>query len=236
MLTLRKASERGHADHGWLNSWHTFSFADYYDPKHMGFGPLRVINDDTVAGGGGFPPHPHRDMEIISYVIDGALEHKDSMGNGSVIKPGDVQRMSAGQGVRHSEFNASETDPVHFLQIWILPDRNGLPAGYEQKFFGPEEKRGKLRLIASRDGAEGSVRVSQDLRIFASLVDASASVDHTLARGRRAWLHVVKGAAVLNGQSLAAGDGVAIEAKDADEALALSSADGAEVLLFDMAG
>src|SRR5690242_1060671 len=224
MMTIRKAIDRGHADHGWLDSWHTFSFADYYDPKHMGFGPLRVINDDTVAGGGGFPPHPHRDMEIISYVIEGALEHKDSMGNGSVMKPGDVQRMSAGQGVVHSEFNASETDPVHFLQIWIIPEAKG-PAGYEQKFFGDEEKRGKLRLIASRDGAEGSVRVRQDVRVFATVVDGNSSVSHTMPTKRKAWLHVVKGSAELNGTLLEAGDGVAIEG---EEKLTLSSKDEGE--------
>jgi redox-sensitive bicupin YhaK (pirin superfamily) len=232
MITLRRASERGHADHGWLDSYHTFSFADYRDPKHMGFGPLRVINDDTVAGGGGFPPHPHRDMEIISYVIEGALEHQDNMGNGSVIKPGDVQRMSAGRGVVHSEFNASETDPVHFLQIWILPERGGLPSGYEQKFFGVEEKRGKLRLVASPDGADGSVRIQQDARLFATVLDGGAAVRHEIARGRKGWLHVVKGTAELNGQHLDAGDGVAIEG---EEALSLSSNESGEVLLFDMA-
>lgn len=232
MITIRKANDRGHADHGWLDSWHTFSFAEYFDPTHMGYGPLRVINDDTVAGGGGFPPHPHRDMEIISYVIEGALEHQDSMGNGSVMKPGDVQRMSAGQGVRHSEFNASETDPVHFLQIWIIPERTGLPSGYEQKFFGEEEKRGKLRLIASRDGADGSVRVRQDVRVFATVVDGTSSVSHTMPTNRKAWLHVVKGSAELNGTLLGAGDGVAIEG---EETLTLSSKDEGEVLLFEMA-
>lgn len=233
MITLRKANERGHAQHGWLDSWHTFSFADYYDPRHMGFGPLRVINDDTVAGGEGFPPHPHRDMEIISYVIDGALEHKDSMGNGSVIKPGDVQRMSAGRGVRHSEFNASPTEPVHFLQIWIVPERTGLPSGYEQRFFGDADKRGRLRLIASSDGREGSVTIRQDVRIFASVLDAkSAAVEHTIGGDRRGWLHVVKGSIELNGQRLVAGDGVAIEGQ---ERLALSSKEEGELLLFDMA-
>ena len=233
MITIRKAIDRGHADHGWLDSWHTFSFADYFDPDHMGFGPLRVINDDTVAGGGGFPPHPHRDMEIISYVIEGALEHQDSMGNGSVMKPGDVQRMSAGTGVRHSEFNASETDPVHFLQIWIIPERQGLPSGYEQKFFGDDDKRGKLRLVASPDGADGSVRVRQDVRLFATIVEgASSPVTHQLAPGRKAWLHVVKGTAELNGRPLDAGDGVAIEG---EEQLTLSSKEKGEVLLFDLA-
>jgi quercetin 2,3-dioxygenase len=232
MITIRKAMDRGHADHGWLDSWHTFSFAEYYDPDHMGFGPLRVINDDTVAGGGGFPPHPHRDMEIISYVIEGALEHEDSMGNGSVIKPGDVQRMSAGTGVRHSEYNASKNDSVHFLQIWIIPERPGLPSGYEQKFFGEEEKRGKLRLVASPDGADGSVRIRQDVRLFASIVGGGSAVSHTLAPGRKAWLHVVKGTAELDGRLLEAGDGVAIEG---EEKLTVSSKDEGEILLFDVA-
>jgi hypothetical protein len=235
MITVRKATDRGHADHGWLNSWHTFSFADYYDPKHMGFGPLRVINDDTVAGGGGFPPHPHRDMEIISYVVDGALEHKDSMGNGSVIKPGDVQRMSAGRGVVHSEFNASKSEPVHFLQIWILPERVGLPSGYEQKFFGEDDKRGKLRLVASPDGAEGSVKLAQDAKLYASVLDAGAKVTHTIASGRKGWVHVVRGSATLNGDRLQAGDGVAIEGEESLE-LAASESENGEILVFDMAG
>jgi redox-sensitive bicupin YhaK (pirin superfamily) len=232
MLTIRKASERGHADHGWLDSHHTFSFADYYDPAHMGFGPLRVINDDRVAGGGGFPPHGHRDMEIISYVIEGALEHKDSMGNGSVIKPGDVQRMSAGTGVRHSEYNASKTEPVHFLQIWIQPRAAGLPAGYEQKFFSEDDKRGVLRLVASPDGAEGSVKIQQDARLYASVLSGEQAVQHTIARGRKGWLHVVTGAVSVNGHALTAGDGLAIEG---EEALRVTSASKGEVLLFDMA-
>src|SRR5436853_402125 len=202
MLTIRKADDRGHADHGWLRSHHTFSFADYYDPKHMGFGPLRVINDDTVAGGGGFPPHGHRDMEIISYVLEGALQHEDSMGNGSVIKPGDVQRMSAGTGVTHSEYNASAQIPVHFLQIWLLPRRNGLPSGYEQKFFGDDDKRGRLRLVASPDGADGSVRIEQDARMFATLLREGQSVAHAFAGGRKGWLQVVKGTAAVNGQKV----------------------------------
>jgi redox-sensitive bicupin YhaK (pirin superfamily) len=231
MLTIRKADQRGHANHGWLDSHHTFSFADYYDPQHMGFGPLRVINDDTVLGGGGFPPHPHRDMEIISYVIEGALAHKDSMGHGSVIKPGDVQRMSAGRGVVHSEFNASEKDPVHFLQIWIMPHEPGLPAGYEQKFFSKEDKRGKLRLVASPDGADGSVRIQQDARLYATVLRDGETIDYTIERGRKGWLHMVTGAASLNGQALGAGDGVAI---DGEEKLSLSSGTEAEVLLFDM--
>ncbi len=232
MLTLRKAESRGRADHGWLSSHHTFSFADYHDPKHMGFGPLRVINDDTVAGGGGFPPHAHRDMEIISYVIEGALQHQDDLGNGSVMKPGDVQRMSAGRGVTHAEFNASKTDPVHFLQIWILPSRAGLPAGYEQKFFAASEKQGKLRLVASPDGADGSVRVQQDARLFATVLAGGQSVTHAIARGRKGWLHVVTGTAEVNGQGLKAGDALAIEG---EERLSIAARDKGEVLLFDMA-
>jgi hypothetical protein len=241
MLTLRRAEERGHADHGWLNSHHTFSFADYHDEAHMGFGPLRVINDDTVAAGGGFPPHGHRDMEIISYVIEGALQHQDNMGNGSVIKPGDVQRMSAGPGVVHAEYNASKSEPVHFLQIWIIPERRGLPAGYEQKHFTDDDKRGKLRLVASPDGAEGSVRIQQQARLYASLLEggnaergeAGMEVRHSVAPGRKGWLHVVTGNAELNGQKLKAGDGAGI---DGAEELIVRSPDRAEILLFDMNG
>jgi redox-sensitive bicupin YhaK (pirin superfamily) len=229
MLTIRKAEDRGHADHGWLDTHHTFSFGDYYDPDHMGFGPLRVINDDTVAGGGGFPPHGHRDMEIISYVLEGALAHKDSLGTGSVIKPGDVQRMSAGPGVTHSEFNASKDQPVHFLQIWILPRSAGLPAGYEQKFFADDDKRGRLRLVASPDGADGSVRIQQDARMYATIVGPGASVAHELG-GRKGWLHVARGSAEVNGQSLSAGDGVAI---DGEPRVTISSTSSGEVLLFE---
>jgi redox-sensitive bicupin YhaK (pirin superfamily) len=200
----------------------------------MGFGPLRVINDDTVAGGGGFPPHPHRDMEIISYVIEGALAHKDSMGNGSVIKPGDVQRMSAGRGVVHSEFNASESEPVHFLQIWILPQGPGLPSGYEQKFFSTDEKFGKLRLVASPDGAEGSVRIQQDARVYASVLERGHELSHSIPSKRKGWLHVVTGEATVNGRALTAGDGVAIDASTGEEKLSITSATKGEVLLFDM--
>jgi redox-sensitive bicupin YhaK (pirin superfamily) len=232
MMTIRRADERGHADHGWLDTHHTFSFADYHDPKHMGFGPLRVLNDDTVTGGEGFPPHNHRDMEIISYVLEGALEHKDSMGTGSVIRPGDVQRMSAGPGVTHSEYNASPSEPVHFLQIWILPQRAGLPAGYEQKHFAEDQKRGRLRLVASPDGADGSVRIQQDARMFATLLAKGESVQHELGR-RKAWVHVARGSAEVNGQRLQAGDGAAIEG---EPRLSLSSPDSGEVLLFDFPG
>jgi len=231
MLTVRRAEDRGHADHGWLSSHHTFSFADFYDPRFMGFGPLRVINDDTVAPGGGFPTHGHRDMEIISYVLEGALEHKDSLGTGSVIRPGDVQRMSAGTGVRHSEFNASDDSPVHFLQIWLLPRREGLPAGYEQKYFGESAKQGRLCLVASPDGAEGSVRIQQDARMFATLLAEGQSVSHAVKSGRKGWLHLARGAAAVNGLSLKAGDGVAISGQ---ETLTISSPSSGEVLLFDL--
>jgi redox-sensitive bicupin YhaK (pirin superfamily) len=235
MLILRKAEERGHANHGWLDTHHTFSFADYLDPEHMGFGPLRVINDDTIAAGTGFPPHGHRDMEIVTYVVEGALRHQDNMGNGSIIKPGDVQRMSAGTGVMHAEFNASASEPLRLLQIWILPERRGLPSGYEQKYFGADEKRGKLRLVASHDGADGSVRLQQDARLFASLLESGQSVSHTIARGRKGWLQMVSGSAELNGQKLKTGDGVAIDPSQGDETLSIRSPDRAELLLFDMA-
>ncbi len=230
-LTLRKSEERGGANFGWLVSKHTFSFGHYHDPQHMGFGPLRVINDDRVAPGGGFPTHPHSDMEIVSYVLEGALEHKDSLGTGSVIRPGDVQRMSAGTGIRHSEFNASKTDPVHFLQIWIIPEKKGLPAGYEQKAFSAAEKQGRLRLVGSRDGRDGSVTIHQDVDLFATLLARGETVTHELAAGRNAWVHVARGAVTLNGTTLKEGDGVAVSTAGA---LRLEGVEGAEVLLFDM--
>jgi redox-sensitive bicupin YhaK (pirin superfamily) len=230
--TIRRAKDRGKADFGWLDSRHTFSFGQYFDPTHMGFGPLRVINDDRVAAGGGFETHGHADMEIISYVLDGALAHKDSLGTGSVIKPGDVQRMSAGTGIRHSEFNASKADPVHFLQIWIIPERRGLTPGYEQKTFDAAEKTGRLRLVASRDGREGSVTVHRDVDLYATLMGPGHSLTHALRNGRVAWVHVARGTVMLNGERLSEGDGAAI---DAAGALRLDDANDAEVLLFDMA-
>jgi hypothetical protein len=231
MFALRRAQERGHANHGWLNSYHTFSFANYYDPRHMGFSSLRVINDDTVAPGSGFGTHGHSDMEIISYVLHGALEHKDSMGNGSVIRPGDVQRMSAGTGVTHSEYNASDSEPVHFLQIWLLPEQDGLQPGYEQKTFSSEEKRGRLRLVGSRDGREGSVTIHQDVDLYATLLGDGDSVSHPLADGRKGWVQVAQGSAVLNDERLHPGDGVAIEGP---ATITLVGASAAELLVFDM--
>ena len=231
MIRVRRSEERGRADHGWLDSRHTFSFADYYDPDHMGYGPLRVINEDRVEAAAGFPTHGHRDMEIISYVLDGALEHKDSLGTGSVIRPGDVQRMSAGTGVRHSEFNASKTEPVHFLQIWIEPDARGIKPGYEQKHFEPADLTGRMRLIASPDGADGSVRIQQDARVYATKLDAGDAVSHRLAPERRAYVQVARGEAVVNGQKLGAGDGAAVE--DETE-IKLASPSTAEVLVFDL--
>ena len=231
MISLRKNTDRGHADHGWLNSWHTFSFAGYHDPEHMGFGDLRVINDDTVAPGQGFGTHGHRDMEIISYVLDGALEHKDSMGNGSVIRPGDVQRMSAGRGVRHSEFNGSQTEPVHFLQIWIEPNVTGIAPGYEEKHFTAGEKRGRLRLVASPDGGDGSVTIHQDTRVYAALLDGAETATHTLAPGRRAYVHVALGEVSVNGQALGAGDGARISG---ESQITFNNGKQAEVLLFDL--
>jgi redox-sensitive bicupin YhaK (pirin superfamily) len=232
MLTLRRAEERGRANLGWLDSRHSFSFGHYYDPEHMGFGPLRVINDDRVAGGGGFPTHPHGDMEIVSYVLEGALAHKDSLGTGSVIKPGDVQRMSAGSGIRHSEFNASKTEPVHFLQIWIMPEKRGLEPGYEQKTFPLEEKRNKLRLVGSHDGREGSITIHQDVNLYATLLDDGAVVKHAVAPDRTAWVQVAQGTASLNGTQLHPGDGAAVSEPGTLE-LAGTSKD-AEILLFDM--
>ena len=232
MIQIRKANERGHADHGWLRSFHSFSFADYNDPAHMGFGDLRVINEDRVQPGKGFGTHGHRDMEIISYVLEGTLEHKDSMGNGSVIRPGDVQRMSAGTGVRHSEFNPSQSEPVHFLQIWIEPDVTGIPPGYEEKHFDATDKRGRLRLIVSTDGAAGSVRLHQNARLYAALVDGNERVTHALAPGRRVYVHVARGSVTVNGQPLAAGD--ALKAEGLNE-IVVEHGDKAEVLLFDLA-
>lgn len=230
-ITLRRSADRGRANFGWLDSHHTFSFGNYYDHNHMGFGPLRVINQDVVAGGGGFPAHPHADMEIISYVLEGALEHKDSIGTGSTIRPGDVQRMSAGTGIRHSEFNASPTDPVHFLQIWILPERKGLAPGYEQKSFSQADKRNTLRLIGSRDGRDGSVTIHQDVDLYATALEAGETVTHTLRRERVAWVQVARGAIELNGNHLEAGDGAAIESVSD---LAITGTASSEVLLFDM--
>ena len=232
MITIRPASERGAADFGWLDSRHSFSFGSYYDPSHMGFGSLRVINEDKVAPGQGFSTHSHRDMEIISYVIDGALEHKDSLGNGSTIRPGDVQRMSAGTGISHSEYNGSSRDPVHFLQIWVLPEQAGIEPGYEQIFVSPQEKQGRLRLLGSRDGRDGSVTIHQDVNLYGALLGENESVTHSATPGRALWLQVVRGQVDLNGQALGQGDGAAI----ADEAaLEIVGRSDAEVLLFDMA-
>ena len=230
-MKIRRSGERGRADHGWLKSLHTFSFADYYDPEHMGFHALRVINEDRVAPGEGFPRHPHRDMEIVSYVLDGALEHRDSLGNGSIIRPGEVQRMSAGTGVAHSEYNASQDEPVHFLQIWIVPERRGIEPGYEQKGFSEDERRGRLRLVASRDGRAGSVTIHQDAAIYAALLDDGTRIEHTIPPGRHAWLHVARGSITLDDTPLEAGDAAAIE--DATT-LAITGRGPAEVLLFDV--
>jgi redox-sensitive bicupin YhaK (pirin superfamily) len=233
MFEVRRSEERGHADHGWLDSRHSFSFADYYDPAHVEFGPLRVINEDRVAPGGGFGTHPHRDMEIITYVLSGQLGHRDSMGNGSVMRPGDVQRMSAGTGVLHSEMNASDAEPVHFLQIWIKPSRNGIAPGYEQKHFTAADKRGRLRLIASPDGAEDSVRVHQDARVFAALLDGPEAATLEVGARRRIYVHVVRGSVSANGVVLQGGD--ALKLIDVD-ALQLAGGDNAEVLVFDLPG
>ncbi|MDB5080716.1 MAG: Quercetin 2,3-dioxygenase [Chloroflexi bacterium] len=234
MITLRKSEERGHADHGWLNTYHTFSFSDYYDPRFVGFRHLRVINEDRVAAGEGFPTHPHRDMEIISYVLDGALAHNDSMGNGSVIRPGDVQRMSAGQGIRHSEYNGSKDEAVHFLQIWIIPGERGIEPSYEQKNFTPEDKLGKLRLVASPDGKDNSVTIHQDVKLYASLLEKGQEVELQLGPDRYGWLQVASGSASLNGETLAQGDGAAVQAGALVKITGLGE-EPSEVLFFDLA-
>jgi quercetin 2,3-dioxygenase len=232
VIQVRKAAERGRSQTDWLDSRHTFSFADYYDGKNMGYGKLRVINDDVVDAGRGFGRHPHRDMEILSYVLEGELQHGDSMGNGSIIRPGDVQRMSAGTGVVHSEANPSKTDRVRFLQIWIEPERRGLPPSYEQKRFEEDDRRGKLRLVASRDGREGSVTVHQDVSLYAGLLDAGQRGSVTLARGRRAWVQVARGSVAVDGQVLSQGDGAAIEG---EREVTIEGRDASEVLVFDLA-
>jgi redox-sensitive bicupin YhaK (pirin superfamily) len=232
MMNIRRADERGHANHGWLDSHHTFSFADYYDAAHMGFHNLRVVNDDRVAPGMGFGKHPHRDMEIISYVLEGSLEHRDSIGTGSVIKPGDVQRMSAGAGVLHSEFNASKTEPVHFLQIWILPRERGGPPGYEQKTFSQEEKAGRLRLVASPDGHDGSVTVHADASLYAGLFAPGQTVEAEVSNGRHIWVHVASGAVRVNGHDLSTGDSAGISN---EATLRIEGIHDAEILVFDLA-
>ena len=233
MVTLRAAADRGRSNQGWLDSARTFSFAHYYDPQQMGFGPLRVINDDRVIPGAGFGAHGHRDMEIISYVLEGALAHKDSLGNGSAIRPGDVQRMSAGTGIQHSEFNHSPTEPVHFLQIWIVPDRAGYPPSYEQKYFDTAEKRGRWRLVASRDGREGSVSLHQDVDVYAALLDGADTVEFAVRDGRLAWMQVARGDVRVDGRPLREGDGLAV---DEPGRFRLDGAQAAEILLFDMTG
>jgi redox-sensitive bicupin YhaK (pirin superfamily) len=231
MQAVRRSNERGYADHGWLKSFHTFSFADYFDPEHVEFGPLRVINEDRVAPGAGFGTHGHRDMEILSYVLAGELAHKDSMGNGSTIRPGDVQRMSAGTGVRHSEFNPSPRDQVHFLQIWIQPGRQGLEPSYEEKRFAAEEKRGRLRLIASPNRAEGSVLIHQDARVYAGLFDGAESAQLDVEPGRRVYVHVARGTLDVNGVALEAGDAIALTGTVTSR---FEHGDGAEVIVFDL--
>ena len=231
MITLRPSGQRGHANHGWLDSYHSFSFADYYDAENMGYGPLRVINEDRVQPGMGFGTHGHRDMEIISYVLEGQLSHQDNMGNGSMIAPGDVQRMSAGNGVLHSEFNPSKTDGVHFLQIWIEPSARGIPASYEQNRVDADAKRGKLALIAGPAGSGAAVTIHQDARVYATLLDGGESVTHAMAPGRRAYVHVARGSIVVNGVALAAGDAAKIEA---EAQISLRDGADAEVLVFEL--
>ena len=232
MINIRRANERGHFNHGWLNTYHTFSFDQYYDPRFMGFRSLRVINEDFVSPGHGFPTHGHRDMEIITYILEGALKHEDSMGNGSIIRPGDVQRMTAGTGVRHSEKNSSESEPVHLLQIWILPHTTALQPGYEQKAFSYDERRGTLRLIVSEDGRDGSVTVHQDVRVFASILAAGEEVVHKFDPTRYGWIQTARGAITINGENLQQGDGAMI---NGESELKLLGHEPSEVLLFDLA-
>lgn len=232
MIRIRKSDERGHFHHGWLDTYHTFSFDQYYDPNFMGFRSLRVINEDRVQPGMGFPTHPHRDMEILTYPLEGALQHRDSMGTGSIIRPGELQRMSAGTGITHSEFNASRTEPVHLLQIWLLPERKGLKPSYEQKAFPEAERRGRLRLVASQDGRDGSLTVHQDVSLYAGLLEPGQKVSHRLEPSRSAWVQVARGKVHLNGSALEAGDGAAISKQQEIE---LGSEDAAEILLFDLA-
>jgi len=229
MIRLRPHAERGHFDHGWLDTWHSFSFGDYFDPEHNGYSALRVINDDRIAAGGGFPTHPHSNMEIVTYILEGALAHRDSLGHGSTTLPGDVQRMSAGRGIRHSELNASQDEAVHLLQIWLLPQEQNLDPGYEQKRFAPETKRSRLCLIASPDGRDGSVTIHQDALIYASLLEPGAPVAHHPPTGRRSYLHVARGALTLNATLLVAGDGARIENEPE-----IRLEGDAEVLLFDL--
>jgi hypothetical protein len=231
MINVRRGEERGHANHGWLNAYHSFSFANYYDPNNMGFGPLRVINEDRIAAGRGFGTHGHRDMEIITYVLEGAVAHKDSMGNGSTIRPGDVQRMSAGRGIMHSEFNPQPDHGTHLLQIWIEPDVVGIEPEYEEKRFNDDEKRGKLRVVASPDGENGAVRIHQDVRLYVGLFDGAERAEFAVQPGRKAWVHVARGGVTINGNALRAGDAVAVED---ESALVLEQGDAAEVLVFDL--
>jgi quercetin 2,3-dioxygenase len=232
MIAIRKSAARGHANHGWLDSYHTFSFANYYDQNYMSFRSLRVINEDIINPGKGFGTHGHTDMEIITYVLEGALEHKDSLGTGAIIKPGEVQRMSAGTGIQHSEFNPSQTEPVHLLQIWLLPDTNGLPPSYEQRDFPLEERRGKLRLVAARDARDGAVKVHQDVDLYAAVLDKKSLVSHAFQSNRHAWVQVARGSVLLNGLPLEKGDGAAVS--DESEVV-VEATENAEILLFDLA-
>ncbi len=232
MITLRPSEERGHFNHGWLDTYHTFSFADYFDPEHVQFRTLRVINEDVIAPGRGFGTHPHRDMEIITYVLDGALQHRDSLGNGSIIRPGDGQRMSAGSGIQHSEFNPSTTEPVHLLQIWILPEKKGLEPGYEQKAFPPELKQGKWKVIAERTPSNGAVKIHQDVKLSVASLVAGEQITYALAEGRHAWIQIARGSVTLNGIAMKPGDGAGVSQENE---LTIAAGEAAEVLVFDLA-